>query len=104
MKLLSRLLLLATVCALFAACTWRATDRRWVSDHRFKQVWEQYERLGSVDDVRALLEDQPWRPGEINECLYRINQLARAQELYGPIPFPPRAEPKPGSSTEFRLR
>jgi hypothetical protein len=85
-------------------CAWRATDRRWVSDRRFHQVWKYYESTGSIEQTEKLLRDQPWRPGEINECLYRIEQLERAQALYGPLNFPPRGEPRPTTGSTMRAR
>ncbi len=98
--LLGALILLV---ATLSGCAWRHTDRRWVSDRRFHQVWEVYQERGSVEGIRRLLERQPWRPGEINECLYRIEQIERARAMYDPVRFPPRGEPRPPSGTSFQL-
>lgn len=95
------LIVLSLLLALVAltGCAWRQADRRWISDRRFHQVWELYQSTGSIEEVERVLKEQPWRPGVINECLYRIEQLERAQELYGPLQFPPRGEPRPTTGT-----
>lgn len=84
-----------TATLVLTACQWRQTDRRWVSDRRFHQVWEYHESAGSIEETERLLRDQPWRPGEINECLYRIRELESAQTIHGAIHFPPQGEPRP---------
>jgi hypothetical protein len=101
---ITALLTLLIALALLVGCAWRQTDRRWVSDRRFNQVWEHYQTTDSVAETEEVLRDQQWRPGEINECLYRIRQLERAQELYGEVRFPPRAEPRALTGATFRLQ
>ncbi len=93
---------LVTSAGLLAGCAWRETDRRWVSDRRFHQVWLAHGASGSLENTRALLNAQHWRPGEVNECLYRIQQIERAQELYD-VRFPPQAEPRAVTGSTFRL-
>lgn len=101
---IAALLTLLAALALLVGCSWRQTDRRWVSDRRFHQVWEHYQASGSVEETEEFLHDQHWRPGEINECLYRIRQLDRAEDLYGEVRFPPRAEPRALTGATFRLQ
>ena len=104
MRRFAHFIALLAALATLAGCAWRETDRRWVSDQRFLQVWNHHQAVGSIHEIRLLLEDQPWRLGEINECLYRIGQLERAQELHGPLAFPPRAKPQARPGTKIRLR
>lgn len=99
---LSLLAALAASAVMLTSCAWRETDRRWVSDRRFNQVWEFHQRNHDLAQTRSMLLAQQWRPGEINECIYRIQQLEHAKELYD-VRFPPQAEPRAVTGSAFRL-
>lgn len=101
MRTLTLLLVLVFTAVALSGCQWRRTDRRWISDRRFLQVWEHYQATGDREETEAIVRAQHWRRGEINEALYRLDQLIRAEEIHGEVDTPPLSPlqvstPEPG--------
>jgi len=68
------ILIIVLIIFLMSACAWRATDRCWIDDQRYKQVRELYLETASLEIVRQTLKDNYWTTPEINEAIYRLKK------------------------------
>jgi len=87
---------------LLGACHLYRNDRQFLWETDYRMVRAVYDKTGSVDLVREVLQQKRWTRGQINEAMYRLNQdysLSAEGVPRGidrPEPVVPEAQNMPG--------
>lgn len=79
-KILAPALIIVVIILVVSGCSWRQTDRCWISDAYYEKARELYLKTASLEVVKQTLKDNYWTQAEINEAIYRLKKEFHLEE------------------------